>query len=71
MQSILAKYALRLEVADVFSQKGRRLAMGHLEDLLEETRQVVRKHLELLEPTLRQKRDQFVLEPNGAFIDGK
>jgi len=46
---------LRLEVKDVFSQKGRRLVLEHL-NLPEETRQVVRQHLELLESTERQKR---------------
>src|SRR5262249_20386838 len=56
VHAILAKYALRLEVKDVFSQKGRRLVLEHVENLPEETRQVVRQHLELLESTERQKR---------------
>src|SRR5262245_29445080 len=56
VHAILAKYALRLEVTDVFSQKGRRLVLEHLENLPEETRQVVRQHLELLESTERQKK---------------
>jgi transposase len=56
VHAILAKYALRFEVADVFSQKGRRLVLEHLEGLPEETRRVVRQHLELLESTERQKK---------------
>jgi len=56
VHAILAKYALRLDVRDVFSQKGRHLLREHLNDLPEETRQVVRQHLELLESTERQKK---------------
>ena len=56
VHAILAKYALRLEVADIFTQKGRRLVLEHLPDLPEETRQVVGQHLELLESTERQKK---------------
>ena len=56
VHAILAKYAIRLDVQDVFSQKGRRLVLEHLENLPEETRQVVRQHLELLESTERQKK---------------
>jgi len=56
VHAILAKYAIRLDVQDVFSQKGRRLVLEHLENLPEETRQVVRQHLELLESTGRQKK---------------
>ena len=56
VHAILGKYAIRLDVQDVFSQKGRRLVLEHLENLPEETRQVVRQHLELLESTERQKK---------------
>jgi transposase len=55
IHAILAKYAIELDVNDVFSKKGRRLLLASLKELPVETTNVVRQQVELLESTEKQR----------------
>src|SRR4030095_2120983 len=57
VHAILGKYAIELNVKDVFSKEGRRLLLGSLKELPVQTAEVVRQQMELLESTEKQRQD--------------